>query len=184
MTPGNKGKKRPASKKSDSPRPADKRKTHRPKSASKPASKSASKPPAPADPMHDGSRTPDDALLRKMLGKTMGLWIDLRGRMAAADPPALEEWKFYGSKYGWGLKMMRGKRNLFFFGPRDGAFTVTFVFGDRAVEAVQRSGIPDSLKRELLESKKYVEGRGLPVAVKSRADVETVLELVGIKIRN
>jgi len=134
--------------------------------------------------MHDGSRTPDDALLRAMLGKTMPLWEDLRQRMAEAYPSVREEWKFYGRKYGWSMKMLLGKRNLFFFAPLDGWFQIGFTFGDRAVEAVERSGIPARMKKDLRESKRYMEGRGLRVDVRSRPDVEAVLELADVKNRN
>ncbi len=147
----------------------------------KPASKPSEPPP---DPMHDGSRKPDDILLRKMLGKTMGLWEDLRSRLAEAFPSVREEWKFYGRKYGWSMKMLLGKRNLFFFAPQNGWFQIGFVFGEKGVGAVEKSGIPDRMKKELRESKKYMEGRGLRVDVRSPEDVEAVVTLADIKNRN
>jgi hypothetical protein len=152
----------------------------------KPASgtKKAVKPADPPDPMHDGSRKPDDVLLRKMLGKTIGLWKELRTYLAETHPPVCEEWKFYGVKYGWSMKMLRGKRNLFFFVPRVGGFMAGFTFGEKATEEVMRSRLPERLKQELRESRKYVEGRGLRVEVRSRSDAEAVKELVAIKIRN
>jgi hypothetical protein len=138
----------------------------------------------PPDPMHDGSRKPDDVLLRKMLGKSMDLWNELRSHLAETHPPICEEWKFYGVKYGWNMKMLHGKRNLFFFVPREGGFMAGFTFGEKAVAEIERSGLPDRLKKELRESRKYAEGRGLRVEVRSRADAEAVKKLVAIKIRN
>lgn len=134
--------------------------------------------------MHDGSRTPDDVLLRSMLGKTMGFWEGLRSRLAEAYPSVREEWKFYGRKYGWSMKMLLGKRNLFFFAPQNGWFQIGFVFGEKAVGAVEKSGIPDRMKKELRESKKYMEGRGLRVDVRSPEDVDAVVTLADIKNRN
>jgi hypothetical protein len=165
--------------------PAKAGKTIRPKTAPKPAGpKRASKPAPPPDPMHDGSRKPDDALLRKMLGKSMNLWTGLRAHLAAAHPPVREEWKFYGLKYGWGMKVLRGTRNLFFFSPRDGWFMAGFVFGDKAAEEVRRCGLPEPLIREFKEAKKYPEGWPLRVEVRSGKDLESVQELVAIKIRS
>ncbi len=146
--------------------------------------KPASKPEVPPDPMHDGSRKPDDVLLRKMLGKTMGLWEELRSHLAATDPPIVEEWKFYGVKNGWSMKVLCGKRNLFFFVPREGGFMAGFTFGEKATEEIMRSRLPERLKQELRESRKYAEGRGLGVEVRTRTDVEAVKELTGIKSRN
>ncbi|MBN2201105.1 DUF3788 domain-containing protein [bacterium] len=151
---------------------------------SKPGVKKSAKPDVPPDPMHDGSREPDEELLRSMLGKTMPLLTELRSRLADAFPSVREEWKFYGRKYGWSMKMLLGKRNLFFFAPLDGRFQIGFTFGDRAVEAVERSGIPARMKKDLRESKRYMEGRGLRVVVRSRRDVEAVMELADVKNRN
>ena len=72
------------------------------------------------------------------------------------------------------MKVLCGKRNLFFFVPREGGFQTGFVFGEKAIEEVMRSGLPERLKKELRESRKYAEGRGLRVEVRFPADVETV----------
>jgi hypothetical protein len=161
-----------------------KSKTGKGKVKSKSGVKKSAKEEAPPDPMHDGSRKPDDVLLRKMLGKTMGLWEELRIHLAETHPPIVEEWKFYGLKNGWSMKVLCGKRNLFFFVPREGGFMGGFIFGEKATEEVMRSRLPERLKQELSASRKYAEGRGLRVEVRSRADAEAVKELVGIKIRN
>jgi hypothetical protein len=57
-------------------------------------------------------------------------------------------------------------------------------FGDRAVAAVETSGLPESLIMELQSAKKYAEGRGLRIEVKTKADVRVVLKLIEIKAAN
>jgi hypothetical protein len=94
------------------------------------------------------------------------------------------EWKFYGQKSGWILKMLSGKRNLLFIIPLKNHFTVNIVFGDKAVEEVMQSNLPDSIKQELQSAQKYVEGRSVQVDVKTEQDEKNVLELIKIKMRN
>jgi hypothetical protein len=43
--------------------------------------------------------------------------------------------------------------------------------------------LPDGIKTELLEAKKYVEGRGLQVHVKSADEIEIIKKLVEIKVK-
>ena len=95
-----------------------------------------------------------------------------------------EDWKFYGQKSGWILKTLRKKRNLFFFVPHKGSFHVSFVFGDKAVAAVEKSDLPQEIITELKNARKYAEGRGLRIDVKSSADVEHIIKLVEIKVNN
>ena len=96
----------------------------------------------------------------------------------------IEDWKFYGVKSGWILKTLRKKRNLFFFVPLEGSFQISFVFGDKAVAAAQKSELPQELITELKNARKYAEGRGLRIDVKNSADVEHIKTLVEIKVNN
>ena len=65
-----------------------------------------------------------------------------------------------------------------------GSFQITFVFGDKAVRAVESSDLPDAIKTELRDARKYEEGSGLRIDVKSAKDVKNVQKLVEIKVKN
>ena len=58
-----------------------------------------------------------------------------------------------------------------------------FVFGDKAIEVVQSSEVPVSIKQELVEARKYAEGRGVRMLVKTKADVDVMKTLVEIKLK-
>lgn len=132
----------------------------------------------------DKSRKPDDTLLVEALGATGKYWLELKNHLEEKHGPLTEEWKFYGQKYGWQLKLLRKKRNLFFLTPLGGHFRIGFVFSDKAVSAVDRSDLPDVIKSTLRNARKYAEGRGLPIDVRLPEDVENVKRLVDIKIEN
>lgn len=127
---------------------------------------------------------PDDKMLAKALGKSNRLWQDIKKHLKAEYGELIEEWKFYGQKSGWILKTLRKKRNLFFFIPLEGSFQISFVFGDKAVAAVEKSDLPQELITELKNARKYAEGRGLRIDVKNSTDVEHIKKLVEIKVNN
>ena len=126
---------------------------------------------------------PSDLLLRKTLGPSYHLWEELWVALRESHGELTEEWKYYNTKSGWVLKTYLKKRNLFFFKPGDGFFTTSFVFGDKAVEAVEESTLPEYLKSELRDARKYMEGRGLSIGVKSPAEAGYVRQLVDIKVQ-
>ncbi len=132
----------------------------------------------------DKATMPDDKMLAKALGTSNRLWQDIKKNLKADYGELIEEWKFYGQKSGWILKTLRKKRNLFFFIPLKGSFQISFVFGEKAVAVVEKSGLPQELITELKNARKYAEGRGLRIDVKSSADVENIKRLVEIKINN
>ena len=63
-------------------------------------------------------------------------------------------------------------------------FKISFVFGDKAVAAVEKSDLPKNLITELKNARKYMEGRGLQVEVKQSEDIENIKKLVEIKMNN
>ena len=132
----------------------------------------------------DKATMPDDDILAKALGKSNQLWQEIKKHLKAEYGELIEDWKFYGQKSGWILKTLRKKRNLFFFIPLEGSFQVSFVFGDKAVVAVEKSDLPQEIITELKNAREYAEGRGLRIDVKNPADIKNIKKLVEIKVNN
>ncbi|MHC4328327.1 MAG: DUF3788 domain-containing protein [Planctomycetota bacterium] len=132
----------------------------------------------------DKAAKPTNRMLARALGKSNGLWKEIKKNLKAEYGELTEDWKFYGQKSGWILKTLRKKRNLFFFIPLEGSFKVSFVFGDKAVAAAEQSDLPKDLITTLKNARKYAEGRGLQIDVKGPVNVENVKKLVEIKVNN
>jgi hypothetical protein len=132
----------------------------------------------------DKSKQPTEQMLTKALGKHYQLWKDIAKYVVEKYPKAIEEWKYPGVKYGWSFRLKDKKRNIIYMGPRDGFIMVAFIFGDKGVDAVQESSLPQSIKDELRNAKKYVEGRVLRLQVRTKSDVANIKTLVDIKLAN
>ena len=132
----------------------------------------------------DKSKQPQEKKLKQTLGSTFDLWQEIKTFIKSEIGETSEEWKFYMKKTGWQLKTLLKKRNMFFFTPFENCFRITFVFGDKAVAEVQKSDLPKNLVDELVSAKKYMEGRGFSVDVKSPNDVEVIKKLLFIKVNN
>lgn len=132
----------------------------------------------------DKLHKPTEQELTENLGTSYKLWEEIRKSLNDEYGQLTEEWKYYGHKYGWSLKLFYKKRNLFFFTVYGKYFQMGFTFGDKAVSAIEKSDLPKSIIEELKNAKKYVEGRGLRIEVKRRSDVKNIIKLVGFKINN
>lgn len=132
----------------------------------------------------DKSKQPDDEVLNAVLGNTFKLWNEIKTGIVKEFGTVTEEWKFYGAKSGWTMKLLLKKRNLFFLIPEEGFFITGFVFGDKAVAEIEKSSLPADIISELVQAKKYAEGRGLRIEVKDKKTVSNVLKLVTIKVNN
>jgi len=132
----------------------------------------------------DKSIRPDDRQLAAALGRTYSLWIEIKSYVQAKYGELVEEWKYYSPKSGWILKSLNRKRNLFFFTPCQKYFRISFIFGDKAVAAIEKSDLPAAMIEEIKKAQKYAEGRGLRLEVRKRSDVEPVKKLLAIKVAN
>ncbi len=130
----------------------------------------------------DAKKKPTESRLLRALGKRGGYWKALRDHVQEAHGPLKPVWKYYGAKYGWGMKMFKGSRNLFFLSARQGSFVIGFLFGEKAVDAVKMSDLPQETIQKLVNARRYAEGRGISIEVKSRRAVEIVKTLVEIKV--
>ena len=128
------------------------------------------------------SVVPTETLLDETIGDSCILWREIKAHIMNEYGETNEEWKFYGKKYGWTLKKILKKRNLFFLNPSKDFFNIAFVFGDRAVAEIEQSNLPSAIIDEIKNARKYAEGRGINIEVRTAADVAIIKQLLNIKI--
>lgn len=120
---------------------------------------------------------PSDAELRALLGARFAAYEALLRANADLRP----EWKYYGPKSGWTLKLFDRRRNLCFIMPREGELGVAFLLGEAAVRRALDSDLPEPLKQEIRDARQYVEGRPVRLTVRGKADLQRVATLLAIK---
>ena len=129
-------------------------------------------------------KPPDEAALAAALGGAKPSWDLLVIDMAAELGLDGREWKSYGPKHGWALRLKRGKRNIVHLAPHQGCLTVLLIFGDRAVKAARASGLSRSAAKLLDEAPRYPEGTGIRLEVKGSRQVPLIRKLARLKLEN
>lgn len=87
-------------------------------------------------------------------------------------------------KYGWSYRIKDKRRAIIYFLPRDKFFKVAFVFGQKATDIIMASDIDDDIKAELLQARKYAEGRGIRIEIKNELIISDIKKLIEIKLAN
>jgi hypothetical protein len=132
----------------------------------------------------DKSRLPHDNDLAAKLGSTFVLWNSLKRLIASEFTPLSTEWGFSSKKTGWGLRLKMEKRTILYMTPCEGYFLASFALGEKAVKAAHESDLPASILEVIDNAKKYTEGRGVRLEVRSAEDVRNVEKLALIKMAN
>ncbi|MEN8153113.1 MAG: DUF3788 domain-containing protein [Acidobacteriota bacterium] len=125
---------------------------------------------------------PDDKMVTKELGETKEYLNRICEFIENEYNDLRPEWKFYGKKCGWVLKLFNNERNVLFIVPCTGHFRIALTFGDKAVNSVMISKLPDRIKKEFITARKYIEGRTVQIDIRSEVDLENILQLIKIKL--
>jgi hypothetical protein len=149
----------------------------------KPARSASEKPLAP-NAFIGWKTPPSDTDLASVLGPLAPLWDQLTDGLAEELGLTEREWKSYGIKHGWALRLKRGKRNIVHIAPCQGSIRVLLILGDRAVKAARTGGLGASITKLLDEAPRYPEGTGIRLEVKGPRAVTAIKKLARIKLEN
>ena len=125
---------------------------------------------------------PTEENITEKLGDSYLHWQEIKQYTSELVGETKDEWKFYGQKYGWQLKTLLKKRNLYFLIPYESYFKIVLIFSDKAVAEIEKSEISESIKFDIVNAKKYMEGRGIGIDVGDGSLIEDIKQLIRIKI--
>ncbi len=132
------------------------------------------------DAFKNDKKHPSDADLRKKLGRAYKPFEETIISLQFDQQGIVFEWKFSKTS-GWYLIVLKKRRRLFYFIPKERDFLFKMIFGEKAVGEIKRGEFTKRLKEMLANAKKYPEGTLLEFS-NSNYDVETILKLLKIKI--
>jgi hypothetical protein len=120
--------------------------------------------------------SPDESKLKKILGKLYFAYKQVLELTEAYD----HEWKYYGKKHGWQLKVARKGKALLYLTPLEKSFKIGLAVRENERERLLNSSLPPKTKEKLSTAKKYPEGYPLRLEIKSKADMRTVRAVIEV----
>ncbi len=130
----------------------------------------------------DKNSIPDNKELESGLNSTHKIWKQIIKMVLNKYPNGIQEWNYPGKKYGWSYRIKDKKRAIIYLLPREKYFKVAFVFGDKALRKILESDISKSIKEDLLNARKYAEGRGVSIDIIENCLMGDIEKLVDIKL--
>jgi Protein of unknown function (DUF3788) len=127
---------------------------------------------------------PTQKELAAELGNTNALWEQLVAGITNDCGITEQEWNSYSPKAGWALRLKRKKRNIVYLAPCHGAFRVSFVLGDKAMDVARGIKFPEKVRKIIKDAPHYPEGSGVRLEIKTAADLKAVKQLAKVKIEN
>ena len=132
----------------------------------------------------DKTKPPQDGELKTTLGTTFALWTRLKAAVAKDLGPVTEVWGFASKSTGWGLRLKQKDRVILYMTPCQGYFLASMALGEKAVALAHERKLPAAVLDVIDTAKKYAEGRGVRIEVRTAKDVQHVRQLVEVKAGN
>lgn len=140
--------------------------------------------PQVGDRIVDKAAPPDDTAIRDWIGaQAFGYWTELRGWIDKFYPGVFEpDWLYGGKKRGWSLRYKKVKAFCTLL-PEYGRLSVVVVFGGAEREKFEerRYAWRSDLVKLYDDSKTYIDGKWLTVAMSSKDDLQDVKEILAMK---
>lgn len=131
----------------------------------------------------DKNQKPTDDLIFSIVGKQQAFWEMLVQRVKSSYPEALEQWNYYNDGKSWLFRMIRKKKTLFWIGVFSDYFRITFYFGDKAEPLILQSKIPEAMKNDFIQGKRYGKIRAVTLRPEKEEDIDTAMELLAIRVK-
>ena len=120
---------------------------------------------------------PTENEVASALGPAQPVWKELLTWLRDEQQLPDKEWTSYSPKYGWALRIKRTKRNSLYLSPARDCFLVSFILGDKAVEALRAGKLSKALLKTIDEAPLYPEGTGLRFLVSKSSQLSPIRQL-------
>ena len=131
----------------------------------------------------DPSVKPDDKIIESIVGRKVDLWKSVLSHAEENYKEVSGSWNYYKDGKQWLFKFVQKKKTLFWAAVFEKTFRITFYFGDKAESLVLDSDLPETMKDEFRNAKRFGSIRPVSVVLAEKKDVENVIKLISLKIK-
>ena len=135
--------------------------------------------------LNDKSVKPNDELIFSIIGDTELLWKQTFSYLFDNSKNISVNWQYSDCGKYWVCIVQKKKNTIFrlrIF--KMNSFSLAFPFGDKSEPIILQSKLPDSIKNDFINAKRFNSTRYISIEVEDSKDIENVKKLIAIKIKN
>ncbi len=131
----------------------------------------------------DKSVYPSDEILSSIFGDKMIIWQKIISYVKDNYKDITEEWRYYIDGKQWLFKMQQKKKTIFWAGVLKDTFRITFYFGNKAEPVIEGSNLPQKIKNNFRDAKRFGTLRPISTIVGGGKDLDNILKLIDVKTK-
>ena len=131
----------------------------------------------------DPTVQPSEELIYSIIGENSVYWERIVDQLYEHHTDITEEWRFYNDGKAWLYRALRKKKTVYWIGVIKDTFRISFWFGDKAESTLLASSLPETIKEEFRNAKRYAHSRCISIEMSSPEDLQNVFALIELKIK-
>jgi hypothetical protein len=131
----------------------------------------------------DPNVQPTEELIFSIIGDNSVYWKNLVDYFYDNHFDITGEWRFYNDGKAWLYRTLRKKKTVYWAGVIKDTFRISFWFGDKAEPTILASALPETIKEEFRNAKRYAHSRSISIEMHSPEDMQNAIALIELKIK-
>jgi hypothetical protein len=133
--------------------------------------------------LNDQSVLPNDEIIFSIIGDKELLWKQTLAYLYDNNKDISEEWKYYKDGENWLFRTLKKKKTLFWIRVLKNTFKIGFWFADKFEPLILQSDLPDYIKTDFQNVKRFGKSRCINIEMTDSNDFETVKKLIYLKLK-
>ena len=132
----------------------------------------------------DESVKPNDDLIFSIIGEKELLWKQTMSYLYDNNNDISEVWRYYKDGKSWLFRTLKKKKTIFWIRILNDTFRVAFWFADKLEPIILQSDLPESIKSEYKNAKRFNKSRCIYIDMRGSGDFQNVKKLIDLKVNN
>ena len=133
--------------------------------------------------LNDKSVKPNDEMIFSIIGNTELLWKQTFSYLFDNNKDISVNWKYSNCGKEWFCQALKKKKSLFWIQiQKKNSFSIGFPFGDKLEPIIMQSKLPERIKNEFINAKRFNKTRYISIDVQDSKDFENVKKLIELKL--
>jgi hypothetical protein len=133
--------------------------------------------------LNDNTVMPNEQIVFSIIGDKRILWQKIMNYLHDNHTDVTEVWKYYNDGKSWLFRALKKKKTIFWIRVLEDTFRIAFYFGDKAEPMIEQSNLPESIKIDFRNAKRFNTTRGIAIEMAAVADAENAIKLIELKLR-
>jgi hypothetical protein len=134
--------------------------------------------------LNDKLVKPNDDRIYSLIGDTELLWKQTFSYLFDANKDISVNWKYSDCGKYWVCIVLQKKNTIFRLRILEkNSFNLAFPFGDKLEPTILKSNLPENIKNDFKDAKRYNATRYISINVENSKDFENVKKLIDLKTK-